>query len=100
MTKCGPKPIFWGPIGSGPGPHWIGPKTMGFGPNFDIVEFYDRGGHALWDLRTIAAATRAPHARHRIGAAPVGACAHACARAARARLHELYCTTVYSLGVA
>ena len=43
MTKCGPKPIFLGPIGWGPGPHWIAPKKMGFGPNFDIGEFYDRG---------------------------------------------------------
>ena len=44
MTKCGPKLLFWGPIGWGTVPHWIGPKTTGFGPNFDIGEFYDRGG--------------------------------------------------------
>ena len=43
MTKCGPKLVFWGPIGWGTVPHWIGPKTSIFGPNFDIGEFYDRG---------------------------------------------------------
>ena len=26
MTKCGPKPVFLGPIGWGTVPHWIGPK--------------------------------------------------------------------------
>ena len=54
-TKCGPKLVFLGPIGWGTVPHWIGPKKTSFGPNFDIGEFYDRGGHALGDLRTIAA---------------------------------------------
>ena len=57
MTKFGPKPIFWGPIGWGTVPHWIGPKKMGFGPNFDIGEFYDPGGpRTLGELRNIAAA--------------------------------------------
>ena len=44
MTKYGPKLLFWGPIGWGAVPHWIGPKKTSFGPNFDIGEFYDRGG--------------------------------------------------------
>ena len=44
MTKSGPKLVFWGPIAWEPGPHPIGPKTTSFGPNFDIDEFYDRGG--------------------------------------------------------
>ena len=44
MTKCGPKLLFLGPIGWGTVPHWIGPKKSSFGPNFDIGEFYDRGG--------------------------------------------------------
>ena len=44
MTKCGPKLLLLAPIGWGTVPHWIGPKNSSFGPNFDIVEFYDRGG--------------------------------------------------------
>ena len=47
MTKCGPKPVFRGPIGCATVPHPIGPKNTGFGPNFDIGEFHDPGGHAL-----------------------------------------------------
>ena len=59
MTKCGPKLLFGGPIGWGPGPDWIGPQKSSFGPNFDIGEFYDRGGPCaslpLGDLLTMAA---------------------------------------------
>jgi hypothetical protein len=55
MTKCGPKLVFLGPIGWGTVPHWIGPKKTIFGPNFDIGEFYDRGGPCTRGLRTIAA---------------------------------------------
>ena len=44
MTKCGPKLLFGGPIGWGTVPHWIGLQKSSFGPNFDIGEFYDRGG--------------------------------------------------------
>ena len=55
MTKCGPKLLFGSPIGWGTVPHWIGLKKSSFGPNFDIGEFYDRGGPCTRGLRTIAA---------------------------------------------
>ena len=38
------KTIFWGRTEWGAAPDQIAPKKTSFGPNFDIGEFYDRGG--------------------------------------------------------
>ena len=38
ITKCGPKLVFLGSIGWGPGPHPIGPQKMGFGPHLVMAD--------------------------------------------------------------
>ena len=43
MTKCGPKLVFWVRSDGARPPSDRTQKTS-FGPNFDIGEFYDRGG--------------------------------------------------------
>ena len=66
MTKCGPKLVFLGRTEWGAAPHWIGPKKTSFGPNFDIGEFYDRGGACTRGPAYHSRAARRGAARYRV----------------------------------